>query len=124
MVALLVITGWNLISFIPEGILYIHIYKTIPKLALPKGNAPKLKANIFVTLYQGWKTYIYQSVCLASLSYVLLYITVLSPGVLLTTFLKSIGLEDLAIAGFRMVILKNSKSYENSLVLYQVLLQH
>eukprot|EP01095_Lingulamoeba_sp_RSL-Kostka_P007702 TRINITY_DN2483_c0_g1_i1.p1 TRINITY_DN2483_c0_g1~~TRINITY_DN2483_c0_g1_i1.p1 ORF type:complete len:706 (+),score=195.04 TRINITY_DN2483_c0_g1_i1:29-2146(+) len=46
------------------------------------------------SMFSGWRLYTNQSVLFASLSYIALYFTILSPGGLMTAFLKSRGIED------------------------------
>jgi hypothetical protein len=52
--------------------------------APPPPAPPKRKPNQFLMIFKGWKLYFAQSVFLGSFAYVFLYLTVLSPGSLMT----------------------------------------
>ena len=52
--------------------------------APPPPNPPKRKPNQLSMIFKGWKLYFAQPVFLGSFAYVFLYLTVLSPGSLMT----------------------------------------
>ncbi len=52
--------------------------------APPPPDPPKRKPNQLLMIFKGWKLYFAQSVFLGSFAYVFLYLTVLSPGSLMT----------------------------------------
>nr|CAG4715533.1 unnamed protein product [Naegleria fowleri] len=57
--------------------------------------------NIFKVLYHGWKLYIQQKVLLSSLAFVLLFITVLTHGGLLLSYLKSHNVHSAVLGVFQ-----------------------
>ncbi|KAG2382002.1 hypothetical protein C9374_005794 [Naegleria lovaniensis] len=57
--------------------------------------------NIFKVLYKGWKLYIQQKVLLSSLAFVLLFITVLTHGGLLLSYLKSHNIHSAVLGVFQ-----------------------
>lgn len=90
------VTAWNLISFVPELIALLILYKKTPALQQAKehaepheGELPKKKENPIRVWFNGWKTYIRQPVLFASLSIVCLYVTVLNVSSTMVSFLAS-----------------------------------
>jgi hypothetical protein len=96
-----VIIVWYILSFLPQILILLYIFKTDLSLSEPK--KPSKSENPLVVLYKGWKVYLLQKAFLSSLAYVLLYITVLSPGVLLTMYLKINNFSETVIGIFRGV---------------------
>lgn len=100
--SLIAVTAWNALSLIPESILTHWIYRKVPALAIPKldEKMSKSKPNPLLTIIDGWRAYFRQPIFRSSLSYVLLYLTVLSPGGVMTAYLEFCNMNALVIALF------------------------
>ena len=100
--SLIIVTSWNAISLIPESLLTQLLYRRIPELGVPKspeamrGKSP----NPLAQIASGWRAYFSQPIFRSSLAYVLLYMTVLSPGGVMTAFLEFRNMNELVIAAF------------------------
>eukprot|EP01084_Bolivina_argentea_P006487 12314_1 len=84
---------WNIIGFFLEYCT-IHIaYRNNPILAEQKKIDPNAKKqNNFSKLFNGWKCYIKSNMIWVSLSYCMLYCSVLDGGTLVTAYLRFQGL--------------------------------
>lgn len=100
-VSLLVVVLWNVASFVPELVTLQAIYARVPSLSQPAPNAGQSPQNRVHEIIRGWRSYSKHPVFLASLAYVLLFVTVLMPGVLMTSFLIFWKIEQWEIAVFR-----------------------
>lgn len=115
--ALLFVAVWNALSFFPELYLLLRVYRASPLLRRRPGQvtveldgaqpdeaspaaAPPARARSFAA---RWRVYVRQAVLLSSQAYCLLYLTVLQPSYLLTAYLESQGVNEVALAGFRAV---------------------
>ena len=100
--SLILVTCWNAISLIPESALTQIIYRRVPQLSIPKVSSEQrgTKPNPFVEIVAGWKSYFEQPIFRSSLAYVLLYLTVLSPGGVMTAYLEFAGMSEIWIALF------------------------
>jgi iron-regulated transporter 1 len=87
--SLIIVTCWNAISLIPESILTQMLYRHVPELAIPKSaeNLRSKSPNPLAQIIAGWRSYFSQPIFMSSLTYVLLYFTVLSPGGVMTAYL-------------------------------------
>lgn len=89
--ALIFVMVWNVVSFFPEYFTLHSIYKRKKELVKSEEELSQRnlsKPNPFLTAIKGWKEWKEHKVFWASLSYVMLYITVLSPGALMTVIKK------------------------------------
>ena len=78
---------WNILSFFPEYFVLHSIYNKKTELIKNEQELKEqklAKPNPFATAIKSWRDYYKHVVCGASLAYVMLYITVLSPGALMT----------------------------------------
>jgi iron-regulated transporter 1 len=113
---------WNAVSFFPELFLLLSVYRKAEAL-LSRDATDSLLANDQLgsaeqgtaspdaparptpppipSFVQRWRIYAMQPVVMSSLSLVLLYFTVLQPGYLLTSYLKSQDVDDISLAAFR-----------------------
>lgn len=100
--SLIIVTSWNAISMIPESLLTQWLYRKVPELAIPKAiDAMRgVRPNPAAQIISGWRSYFAQPIFRSSLAYVLLYMTVLSPGGVMTAFLEFRKIGELAIALF------------------------
>ncbi|GAB5364837.1 hypothetical protein AAMO2058_001004600 [Amorphochlora amoebiformis] len=102
-----VILVWNLATLVPELLLARSIYNDVPELANRPGNQVQRSSQISSKqahgctsipllggLIEGWDTWLSSSVMGLSLGYTMLYATVLSPGPLLTAYLKTVGIPE------------------------------
>ena len=64
----------------------------------PKQNG---KGTLLTSLWHGWRTYFSQSVWPAALALALLYLTVLSLGLLMTAYLKWQGMSEAELSLYR-----------------------
>lgn len=69
--------------------------------APPPPAPPKRKPNQFLMIFKGWKLYFAQSVFLGSFAYVFLYLTVLSPGSLMTAYLGTRDVASIEVGVFQ-----------------------
>jgi iron-regulated transporter 1 len=97
--SLIAVTVWNAFSMIPESLLMHWLYRKVPELAIPK-EVQKGVSNPISEIIQGWRTYFAQPIFRSSFAYVLLYMTVLSPGGVMTAYLEFKNISELAIAIF------------------------
>lgn len=98
--SLIIVSVWNAVSLIPEYSCYQWLYKNVHTLTEPKPPSTNVRSNPFYTIYHGWKEYYNQPILRSSLAYVLLYLTVLSPGGTMTAYLEFSNLHELEIAIF------------------------
>ena len=99
-VSIYVVVGWNLASFIPEMVVLNAIFKRTSSLSTPS-DIQKVKKNALVEALQGVSSYAKHGVFVASLSYAFLFVTVLMPGVLMTSYLLDSDVRQWEIAVFR-----------------------
>lgn len=104
LLGLLLIAGWNLISFFPEVLILRSIFKNNP--ALLKKEFQTFNANkmsLLAKMTTGWVSFFKQPIAPAVLAYALLWLSVLSPhGVLLTGYLKDgLQMPEVVIGIFR-----------------------
>jgi iron-regulated transporter 1 len=114
---------WNAVSFFPELFLLLTVYRKAEALLTRDVGAAQLLADDQLadaeqgaasadaparptpppmpSFVQRWRIYVMQPVLMSSLSLVLLYFTVLQPGYLLTSYLKSQDVSDISLAAFR-----------------------
>ena len=90
---------WNLLSLVPEYLLQVRIYHSVPSLQTPSEAPPK--ENPLRVLLRGWSSYSSHIVLGPSLTYVLLFVTVLSGGVQVSSYLVTQGVSTTVIALFR-----------------------
>jgi len=94
----LVVFMYNTLSAVPECICISCVYAAVPALSTAgvkvKGrmSSKGVRKNPFREFLEGWKIYFKHPIFLASLSFTLLFATVLSPGSLLLAYLKWLGL--------------------------------
>ena len=100
-VGLIFVSIWNLVSMVPEVILVHLIFQSVPALAQkPEQSRDESPKHPLKALLSGWSIYLTHKVSLTSLAYVLLYITVLSGGVSIISYLNSLGVSPIWIAVF------------------------
>ena len=93
---------WNIISLAPELLLLIRIYNKIP--ALQQKIQSSQDANACLTIWSGWNDYIQsKKTFLPSFAYVLLYLTALSPGALISAWLLTYGINEIYISAYQAV---------------------
>lgn len=100
--SLILVTSWNALSLIPESFLTQLIYRRVPQLAVPKVSSELRGAqpNPISEIFDGWKAYFDQPIFRSSIAYVLLYLTVLSPGGVMTAYLEFQNMNEIVIALF------------------------
>ncbi|KAK9815567.1 hypothetical protein WJX72_006024 [[Myrmecia] bisecta] len=86
--AILLITAWNLAAWFPECWLLTYAQRQAPGLRREKEPTPTKPAPFLSKLANGWSAYIRQPVLPAAVALALLYLTVLSLGLLMTAYLK------------------------------------
>ncbi len=74
-------------------------------------------------LVAGWHTYFVQSTVLAAVALAFLYLTVLSLGLLMTGYVKHLGMSEAALSVFRCVGATSPVQQAHACVLVQLLLQ-
>jgi len=99
-VSLFCVVSFNVLCLGPELFILQSLYKSTPALSKPVAVCTK-SPNPLVEAVQGWHSYVNHKVFLASFAYSLLYLTVLMPGVLMTSFLNYCGIQEWEIAVFR-----------------------
>jgi len=99
--SLICVVIFNLCCLIPQLIILQNIFVRVSSLQQPPTSEPKSVSNPLLTAFWGWGSYANHHVFLASLSYSFLYVTVLSPGVLMTSFLNYWSISQWEIAVFR-----------------------
>eukprot|EP00762_Andalucia_godoyi_P001648 ANDGO_07144.mRNA.1 Solute carrier family 40 member 1 len=96
---------WNLLSLPVEYGLLAALYKSIPTLASKNTRTPdkigNKKPHPLVVLVRGIRQYHREPIFRASFGYVWLYMTSLSPGVMMVAYLAAIGTPTIAVAVFR-----------------------
>jgi iron-regulated transporter 1 len=109
---------WNVVSYFPELFLLLSIYRMSAPLqsrkAAPPDDAAAAEAGAALSsssaapdapampsFVERWRIYAAQPVLLSSVSLILLYVTALQPGYLMTSYLKSQHVDDIALASFR-----------------------
>jgi iron-regulated transporter 1 len=114
---------WNVVSYFPELFLLLSIYRMSAPLQsrkaplqagaddavaaeagaalLSSSSAATPDAPAMPSFVERWRIYAAQPVLLSSVSLILLYVTALQPGYLLTSYLKSQHVDDIALASFR-----------------------
>eukprot|EP01084_Bolivina_argentea_P256512 431923_1 len=95
----LVIFLWNVIGLVLEWVSIKLLYnenRTVLSLTNNRSKKAK-KDNAFILIYNGWRSYIKSTVLLPSIAYCMLYINVLSGGVLVTSYLKFKGISYLIL---------------------------
>jgi iron-regulated transporter 1 len=100
-ISILVVVVWNIVSFVPELVTLQAIYNRVPLLAESSIGTSQPVKNPLREALHGWHSYVNHNVFLASLAYALLFVTVLMPGVLMTSFLIFWKIEQWEIAVFR-----------------------
>lgn len=98
-ICMCVISIWNVISFFPEWMSLLLVYRITPNLAV-KSTTNEPKESSSMILLTGWKNYFIQTVTLPSIAYIFLYFTVLSNSALLISFLVSVQISELSITIF------------------------
>jgi iron-regulated transporter 1 len=100
--SLIIVTAWNAFSLIPESALTHILYAKVPELAIPKNSEliRKKQPNPVLQIISGWQAYFAQPIFRSSFAYVLLYMTVLSPGGVMTAYLEFKDMSELVIAIF------------------------
>jgi iron-regulated transporter 1 len=100
-ISLLVVVLWNVASCVPELITLQAIYNRVPTLAQTPAHAGMPTETPLREALNGWRSYVKHNVFLAPFAYALLFVTVLMPGVLMTSFLIYWKIEQWEIAVFR-----------------------
>ena len=97
------IAAYNVCTCVPEFRLLAALHSAHPRLhgaraaalAAERGGAAKARpASVLGELGRGWRLYVAHPVFVASLSYCMLYMTVLDNGMLMTAWLKWAGLPE------------------------------
>jgi iron-regulated transporter 1 len=117
--ALVAVLALNVLSFVPELLLLTKLHATLPRPATaadlgdssldPDAEEKAAEERVLPAqqrlslrdAFAAWPLYAAEPVFPLSLAYCCLYVTVLSPGPLMTTFLVSVRLPDLSISAFR-----------------------
>lgn len=118
--SLVFVALWNAVSFFPELFLLLTVYRKAEAILARNTDAALLANDQLADAERGatttparptpppmpsfvqrWRIYLSQPVLMSSLSLVLLYFTVLQPGYLLTSYLKSQEVSDISLAAFR-----------------------
>ncbi|KAL3139042.1 hypothetical protein ABBQ32_005843 [Trebouxia sp. C0010 RCD-2024] len=104
--AILVITAWNLAAWAPECYLLLCAHRLSSVLRQPKQSSSKQEQTGFTSLLLflregGWAIYFKQSMWPAALALGLLYLTVLSLGLLMTAYLKWQGMTEAVLSVYR-----------------------
>jgi iron-regulated transporter 1 len=120
--SLVFVALWNAVSFFPELFLLLTVYRKAEAIltrntdaalladdqladaergAAPPTTPARPTPPAMPSFVQRWRIYLSQPVLMSSLSLVLLYFTVLQPGYLLTSYLKSQEVSDISLAAFR-----------------------
>ncbi|KAF2399679.1 hypothetical protein EJ06DRAFT_511875 [Trichodelitschia bisporula] len=112
-VAILATLGMNLLSVAVEYFAIERVYHAVPALATkprPNRTSPEISLDNRLTSPEPplptpspWRTYLTHPLLPPSLSLSLLYLTVLTPGALFTTYLLSTGFSPLSTSVFRTV---------------------
>ncbi|KAJ9646375.1 hypothetical protein H2201_008074 [Coniosporium apollinis] len=110
LVAIYVILGQSTISVLIEYLAIAQVYHSIPSLSQPKEpNTPDSTASDPpdrtidpAPTSSPWRFYTHSPAFLASLSLSLLYLTVLSTGIQLTTYLLSLGYDSISVSLMRL----------------------
>jgi len=91
---------WNLFSLLPEVLSLDHIYRKIPQLQ----TKIQSETGSLLAVCTGFMDYIQsKNTFLPSFAYVFLYMTVLSPGALMTAYLLTQGINELYISAYQAV---------------------
>ena len=94
-----VIFVWNIFSLKLEWMSIRRLYRQnrdVLSLTNKRGKSAK-KENAFVLIGRGWRAYTKSSVLFASIAYCMLYVNVLSGGVLVTSYLRFKGISYLTL---------------------------
>ena len=110
-VAVIEIFLYNLVAWFPEVALVRYVTNNAPQLAKPESAIKddimdaepfgKRVANYGHSLLEGFQLYFKQSCVLATLSLSILHLTVLSFGILMTAYVKWLGLSEVLLSLYR-----------------------
>jgi hypothetical protein len=99
---LIFVCAWNLLSLFPELLFLFRIYNKTPELQ-SKLRSPD-ETHTCVAIWDGWRQYVQsRQTFLPSFSYVLLYLTALSPGALMSAWLLTYGINEIYISAYQAV---------------------
>jgi iron-regulated transporter 1 len=108
--AFVIIAAWNFLSFLPQYFLLVAVYYDYPVLhqkAEPEASGNGFMetfCNPFYSLYRGWNLFVQQPIVLLSLSFTMLWLTILSPhDPVFTAYLMFAGYQDYQLGIFRAV---------------------
>jgi len=104
-VAIYLIIGWNLVAWAPECLLLksAQSCSSLLKEAKQEMESSTSAASRWKQIFSnaGWKSYLSQDIVLAAFSMTLLYLTVLSLGLLMTAFLNWKGMSEAELSIYR-----------------------
>ena len=95
----MILIVWNGIGLVLEWVSIKILYdqnSDVLSLTNKRGKSAK-KENAFVLIGRGWRAYTKSSVLFASIAYCMLYVNVLSGGVLVTSYLRFKGISYLTL---------------------------
>jgi iron-regulated transporter 1 len=106
-----VVGGWTLLTIVPEYMLASALYRSYPQLTTKKKktsqsadtptNEENAETGTISRHLGGWKVYVDSSVCIPSISFSFLFLTVLDGGTLMTAYLLWVGLEEWVLGATR-----------------------
>lgn len=103
LMGLLLVVLWNILSFFPEYLLLMAVFRENPELRYKVYVPVQASQSLIKKIIRGWRSFFREPVAPVIICYALLWLSVLSPhGVLLTGFLKGgWALPELTIGIFR-----------------------
>ncbi|KAK9837511.1 hypothetical protein WJX81_007687 [Elliptochloris bilobata] len=102
--AILAVLAWNLAAWVPECLLAAHAVHRCDALQQPKaatGAEPGPAKGSLRRMWRSWATYAQQPTAPAAAALALLYCTVLSLGLLMTAYLRWLGLAEAELSLWR-----------------------
>ena len=112
--AIYTVIGLNTVAALVEYLAIAHVYRAVPQLAEVRTETATAQSSeaqsvattfwaYFASMLSPWVTYVHSPVFLASFALALLYLTVLSTGPQMSTYLLSLGFTPLDVSVMRFV---------------------